>query len=218
MLIRSKDCLRRFRLNRRPHRITRARRSARRPRFTIICVCSMRAPARPIVRSTMRRCAQSVSQMVDAVLALPAETKLMIAAPVIVNRKGGQADFFAQMQAQGFIRFRISSGSGPARIYEAGALPSLKKNDQHTIEVIVDRLTVRPDRQQRLAESFETALRLAGGRALAIEMESVRTHAFSSNFACPFCAYSLQELEPRFFSFNSPLGACPECDGLGQKT
>src|SRR5260363_394980 len=153
-------------------------------------------------------CAQSVSQMVDAVLALPAETKLMIAAPVVVNRKGGQADFFAQMQAQGFIRFRISSGSGLARIYEAGALPSFKKNDQHTSEVIVDRLTVRPDRQQRLA----------GGRALAIEMESVRTHAFSSNFACPFCAYSLQELEPRFFSFNSPLGACPECDGLGQKT
>ncbi|HEV3104351.1 MAG TPA: excinuclease ABC subunit UvrA [Trinickia sp.] len=167
--------------------------------------------------------AQSVSQMVDAALALPEETRLMILAPVIANRKGEHAELFEQMQAQGFIRFRIRSGGGTAnegvaQIYDVDSLPKLKKNDKHTIDVVVDRLKVRPDMKQRLAESFETALRLADGRAIALEMDTEREHLFSSKFACPVCSYSLPELEPRLFSFNNPMGACPDCDGLGQIT
>ncbi|MCF7696639.1 excinuclease ABC subunit UvrA [Mycetohabitans sp. B2] len=167
--------------------------------------------------------AQSVSQMVDAALALPEDTKLMILAPVVVNRKGEHAELFEQMQAQGFIRFRVRSGGGTAhegaaQIHDVDALPKLKKNDKHTIDVVVDRLKVRPDTKQRLAESFETALRLADDRAIALEMDSHTEHLFSSKFACPVCSYSLQELEPRLFSFNNPMGACPECDGLGQIT
>uniref|UniRef100_E1T6K7 UvrABC system protein A n=1 Tax=Burkholderia sp. (strain CCGE1003) TaxID=640512 RepID=E1T6K7_BURSG len=167
--------------------------------------------------------AQSVSQMVDAALALPEETRLMILAPVIADRKGEHVELFEEMQAQGFIRFRVRSGGGTAnegaaKIYEVDSLPKLKKNDKHTIDVVVDRLKVRPDMKQRLAESFETALRLADGRAIALEMDTDKEHLFSSKFACPICSYSLQELEPRLFSFNNPMGACPECDGLGQIT
>jgi len=159
--------------------------------------------------------AQSVSQMVDTALAMPEDTKLMILAPVIANRKGEHMDLLEQMQAQGFVRFRIQSGTGTARIYEADALPKLKKNEKHTIDVVVDRLKLRVDLKQRLAESFETALRLAEGRAIALEMDSGKEQVFSNKFACPICGYSLQELEPRLFSFNNPMGACPECDGLG---
>ncbi|WP_277189466.1 excinuclease ABC subunit UvrA [Caballeronia sp. BR00000012568055] len=167
--------------------------------------------------------AQSVSQMVDAALALPEETKLMILAPVVVDRKGEHVELFEEMQAQGFIRFRIRSGGGTAnegvaKIYEVDSLPKLKKNDKHTIDVVIDRLKVRPDMKQRLAESFETALRLADGRAIAFEMDTENEKLFSSKFACPICSYSLPELEPRLFSFNNPMGACPECDGLGQIT
>ncbi|NLP61396.1 excinuclease ABC subunit UvrA [Paraburkholderia sacchari] len=167
--------------------------------------------------------AQSVSQMVDAALALPEETKLMILAPVVADRKGEHAELFDDMQAQGFVRFRVRSGGGTAnegeaKIYEVESLPKLKKSERHTIDVVVDRLKVRPDMKQRLAESFETALRLADGRAIALEMDTHREHLFSSKFACPICSYSLPELEPRLFSFNNPMGACPECDGLGQIT
>ncbi|MCC7005995.1 MAG: excinuclease ABC subunit UvrA [Ottowia sp.] len=165
--------------------------------------------------------AQSVSQMVDAVLALPEDTKLMILAPVINNRKGEHLDLFENMQAQGFVRFRIRSGGGTthaaqAHIYEAEALPKLKKNEKHTIEVVVDRIKVKAEIKQRLAESFETALRLAEGRAITLEMDSGQEKLFSSKFSCPVCNYSLQELEPRLFSFNNPMGACSRCDGLGQ--
>ncbi|WP_429271148.1 excinuclease ABC subunit UvrA [Paraburkholderia sp. EB58] len=167
--------------------------------------------------------AQSVSQMVDAALALPEDTKLMILAPAVANRKGEHVELFEEMQAQGFIRFRVRSGGGTAneevaKIYDVDSLPKLKKNDKHTIDVVVDRLKVRADMKQRLAESFETALRLADGRAIALEMDTEKEHLFSSKFACPICSYSLQELEPRLFSFNNPMGACPECDGLGQIT
>ncbi|MBN3812826.1 excinuclease ABC subunit UvrA [Paraburkholderia sp. Ac-20347] len=167
--------------------------------------------------------AQSVSQMVDAALALPEETRLMILAPVIVDRKGEHAELFDDMQAQGFVRFRVRSGGGTAnegeaKIYEVESLPKLKKSERHTIDVVVDRLKVRPDMKQRLAESFETALRLADGRAIALEMDTNKEHLYSSKFACPICSYSLPELEPRLFSFNNPMGACPECDGLGQIT
>lgn len=157
--------------------------------------------------------AQSVSQMVDAVLALPEDTKLMVLAPVVRDRKGEFADLFADMQARGYVRFRVNG-----RTVEADALPKLKKADKHDIDVVVDRLKTRPDMKQRLAESFEAALRIADQRAIALEMDSGREHLFSSRFGCPVCSYSLPELEPRLFSFNSPVGACPSCDGLGQVT
>ena len=164
--------------------------------------------------------AQSVSQMVDTVMALPPETKLMILAPVVSERKGEFVDLFQDLQAQGFVRFRVRSGGGTtntakAEIFEVDQLPKLKKTDQHSIEVVVDRIKVRPDIQQRLAESFETALRLADGKAMIVDMDTGVDTIFSSKFACPICSYSLQELEPRLFSFNNPMGACPSCDGLG---
>ncbi|HYA21405.1 MAG TPA: excinuclease ABC subunit UvrA [Burkholderiales bacterium] len=155
--------------------------------------------------------AQSVSQMVDHVLQLPTDTKLMILSPLIVGRKGEQIDLFDELRAQGFVRLRING-----KVYEIDNLPKLQKTRKHTIEVVVDRLKVRPDVKQRLAESFETALRHADGRALAVEIDSGREHLFSAKFACPVCSYSLPELEPRLFSFNNPMGACPRCDGLGQ--
>ncbi|MCS0591496.1 excinuclease ABC subunit UvrA [Massilia norwichensis] len=159
--------------------------------------------------------AQTVSQMVDAVLAMPEGTKLMILAPVVANRKGEHGDLFASMQAQGFVRFRVQSGTGDAKIYDVDDLPKLKKTEKHTIDVVIDRIKVTPEIKQRLAESFETALRLADGRAVAYEMDTAKEHIFSNKFACNVCGYSLQELEPRLFSFNNPMGACQECDGLG---
>ncbi len=154
--------------------------------------------------------AQTVSQMVDTVLALPAETKLMILAPVVANRKGEQLDLFAELRAQGFARVRVDGS-----VYEIDAVPKLTKSHKHNVDVVVDRLKVRDEMRQRLAESFETALRHADGRAIALEMDSGKEHLFSAKFACPVCSYALQELEPRLFSFNNPMGACPKCDGLG---
>lgn len=159
--------------------------------------------------------AQSVSQMVDAVLAMPEDSKLMILAPVVSNRKGEHVDLFEQMQAQGFVRFRVQSGTHDAKIYDVDDLPKLKKTEKHTIDVVVDRVKVKAEIKQRLAESFETCLRIAEGRALVVDMDSGHEQLFSNKFACPTCGYSLQELEPRLFSFNNPMGACPECDGLG---
>ena len=153
---------------------------------------------------------QTVSQMVDHVLALPNETRLMILAPVVANRKGEQLELFAELRAQGFARLRVDG-----KIVEIDALPKLAKTQKHTVDVVVDRLKVRDDMRQRLAESFETALRHADGRAVAFEMDNEKEHLFSAKFACPICSYSLQELEPRIFSFNNPMGACPSCDGLG---
>jgi excinuclease ABC subunit A len=205
--------------------------------------------------------AQSVSQMVDHVLELPQDTRLMILAPLIVGRKGEQAELFEELRAQGFVRLRIDGN-----VHEIDELPKLKKNVKHTVEVVVDRLKVRADAKQRLAESFETALRHSDGRVIALQMDEgkpltpdpsiphprpspegrggardslllpgeghgmregrgeipVRAregkgieHLFSAKFACPVCSYSLPELEPRLFSFNNPMGACPRCDGLG---
>ena len=153
---------------------------------------------------------QTVSQMVDAVLALPEDTRLMILAPVVANRKGEQMELFDDLRAQGFVRVRVDG-----KIYEMDELPKLAKTHKHNVDVVVDRLKVRPDIKQRLAESFETALRLADGRVLAVEMDTDREQLFSAKFACPLCNYALQELEPRLFSFNNPMGACPKCDGLG---
>ncbi len=159
--------------------------------------------------------AQTVSQMVDAVLAMPEGTKLMILAPVVANRKGEHSDLFEGMQAQGFVRFRIQSGTHAAKIYDVDDLPKLKKTEKHTIDVVIDRVKVNAEIKQRLAESFETALRIADGRAVAYEMDTEKEHIYSNKFACNVCGYSLQELEPRLFSFNNPMGACQECDGLG---
>ena len=155
--------------------------------------------------------AQTVSQMVDSVLALPEETKLMILAPVVSNRKGEQVDLFEELKTQGFVRVRVDG-----EIHELDAVPKLAKTSKHNVDVVVDRLKVRADTKQRIAESFETALRLAEGKALAVEMDSGHEHLFSAKFSCPVCDYSLAELEPRLFSFNNPMGACPKCDGLGQ--
>ncbi len=155
--------------------------------------------------------AQSVGQMVDHVLQLPEDTRLMILSPLIVGRKGEQVNLLDELRAQGFVRVRIDGA-----VHEIDALPKLKKNIKHTVEVVVDRIKVRAELKQRLAESFETALRHADGRALAVEMDSGKEHLFSAKFACPVCSYSLPELEPRLFSFNNPMGACPRCDGLGQ--
>ncbi|MBV2234826.1 MAG: excinuclease ABC subunit UvrA [Sterolibacterium sp.] len=154
--------------------------------------------------------AQSIAQMVDNVLSLPEDSKLMILAPVVANRKGEQQELFNQLRAQGFVRLRIDG-----EIHEIDALPKLAKNQKHSVDIVVDRLKVRADARGRLAESFETALIHAEGRAIALEMDSGREQLFSSRFACPVCNYALQELEPRLFSFNNPMGACPQCDGLG---
>ena len=172
--------------------------------------------------------AQSVAEMVDAVLALPEDTRLMILAPVARERKGEFVDLFEAMQAQGYVRFRVDGET-----CEFDALPRLKKTEKHTIDVVIDRVKVRADSgrppepetgaapppalRQRLAESFEAALRLAEGRAIALEMDTGKEHLFSAKFSCPVCSYSLSEMEPRLFSFNSPVGACPCCDGLGHR-
>jgi excinuclease ABC subunit A len=153
---------------------------------------------------------QTVSQMVDAVLALPEDTKLMILAPLAREKKGEFLDVFAAMQAQGYVRFRVDG-----QAYEFDDLPKLKKTEKHDIDVVIDRLKVREDLKQRLAESFEAALKLADGRAIAQEMDTGVEHLFNAKFSCPVCTYSISELEPRLFSFNSPVGACPTCDGLG---
>ena len=162
--------------------------------------------------------AMTISQMVDATLALPEDSRLMILAPVVVDRKGEQLDLLIELRAKGFVRVRVDG-----EIHEIDSVPRLAKSAKHTIEVVVDRLKVRADMKQRLAESYETALRVGDGRALAVEMdanegERPREHLFSAKFACPICNYSLSELEPRLFSFNNPMGACPRCDGLGTIT
>ena len=170
---------------------------------------------------------QTVSQMVDAVLALPEDTRLMVLAPVARERKGEFVELFAELQAQGYVRFRVDGVA-----YEFDDLPKLKKTEKHNIDVVIDRVKVRGESdqaaraqlRQRLAESFEAALTLADGRALAVELDPTpsmggealhQEHLFNAKFACPVCSYSIAELEPRLFSFNSPMGACPACDGIG---
>ncbi|HEY3077351.1 MAG TPA: excinuclease ABC subunit UvrA, partial [Burkholderiales bacterium] len=155
---------------------------------------------------------ETVAQMVDQLLALPEDTRLMVLAPVVSARKGEQVDLLEELRAQGFSRVRIDG-----KVHDLDSAPRLAKNVKHTVEVVVDRLRARADAKQRLAESLETALRHADGRAIAIETESGHEHLFSAKYACPVptCEYALPELEPRLFSFNNPMGACPRCDGLG---
>lgn len=158
--------------------------------------------------------AQTVSQMVDQVLALPEGTRAMLLAPLIQERKGEHVQLLEQLRVQGFLRARIDGN-----VVELDAAPRLDLRKKHTIEVVVDRIKVRPDLQQRLAESFETALALADGVAsLAFMDEPTKPDVtFSAKFACPSCGYCVTELEPRLFSFNNPAGACQACDGLGNK-
>jgi len=154
--------------------------------------------------------AQSVSQMVDGVLSWSEGARVAILAPLARARKGSFTEEGAALQAQGFVRLRVNG-----RMVDLDALQPLPKTARHDVDVVVDRLRIRPENRQRLAESFETALRLADGRALALDLDSARETAFSSHYACPVCQFSLSELEPRLFSFNHPAGACPTCDGLG---
>ncbi|MEQ9546753.1 MAG: excinuclease ABC subunit UvrA [Marinobacter sp.] len=157
--------------------------------------------------------AQTVSQMVDQVLAMPEDSKLMILAPVIRDRKGEHLQVVETMRSQGFIRLRIDG-----TVYDIDDVPTLDKKRKHQIDVVVDRFKVKPGLEQRLAESFETALALADGIALVAPMSGDgEEHTFSARYACTLCGYSLSELEPRLFSFNNPAGACPTCDGLGVK-
>lgn len=156
--------------------------------------------------------AQTISQMVDRVLAEPENRKMMILAPVVRNRKGEHKQLLENLSAQGYIRARIDG-----EVCDLSDPPTLELQKKHTIEVVVDRFKVRDDLQLRLAESFETALTLSGGLVYVADMDDDKAHPliFSANFACPECGYSLSELEPRLFSFNNPAGACPTCDGLG---
>ena len=170
--------------------------------------------------------AQSVGQMVDTILAMPEGTRLMILAPVISAAKGTHVDAVRGLQAQGFIRFRLTTGDAAPRLVEVDDLPELKKTERHSIDVVVDRIKVKADTKsemasnlkQRLAESLEAALRLANGRVLAVNMddEAAPEQVFSNRYACPECGFSLKELEPRLFSFNNPAGACGACSGLGE--
>ncbi len=182
--------------------------------------------------------AQTISQMVDTVLELPKDSKIMILAPVVRGRKGEYQQLFAELRADGYIRVRVDG-----HVYELDEVPKLKKNFKHDIEVVIDRLKVNPDQQQRLADSLETATGLADGLAYVVLMDETNGSAttkaktktktkgkskkasatksnelvFHTQFSCPMCGYSLSELEPRLFSFNNPAGACQSCDGLGVK-
>jgi len=155
--------------------------------------------------------AQTVSQMVDQVLALPEGSRAMLLAPVIQERKGEHQQVLEELRAEGFVRARIDG-----EVFELDQPPKLDLRRKHTIEAVVDRFRIRPDLQQRLADSFETALRLGDGLARVADLDAPeKALTFSARYACPICGYSLPELEPRLFSFNNPAGACPACDGLG---
>ncbi|HZO02394.1 MAG TPA: excinuclease ABC subunit UvrA, partial [Burkholderiales bacterium] len=154
--------------------------------------------------------AQTVAQMIDQLAQLAEDTRIMVLAPVITGRKGEQANLLEELRAQGFTRVRIDG-----TVHDLDSAPHLRKNVKHSVDVVIDRLRMRADARQRLAESLETALRHADGKAMVVETDERREHLFSSKFSCPKCDYALPELEPRLFSFNNPMGACPRCDGLG---
>jgi len=156
--------------------------------------------------------AQTISQMVDAVLAMPEGSRIMLLAPVVQNRKGEHLQLFESLQRQGFVRVRVDG-----ELYDLDEVPALSLRKKHTVEVVIDRIKVRNDLQLRLAESFETALKLTDGLVSIafIDKSDKPDQIFSAKFACTQCGYSLSELEPRLFSFNSPVGACKKCNGLG---
>ncbi|MBI0155588.1 excinuclease ABC subunit UvrA [Gilliamella sp. M0364] len=156
--------------------------------------------------------AQTVSQMVDSIMALPSENRYMLLAPVVTERKGEFVKLFEQLAASGYIRVRVDGD-----VYDLSDPPTLELQKKHTIEVVVDRFRIRDDLKLRLAESIETVLSITNGIVKVANLDDPKAeeYLFSANFACPICGYSISELEPRLFSFNNPAGACPECDGLG---
>ena len=160
---------------------------------------------------------QTVSQMVDQVMELPEGSKVLLLAPIVDNRKGEHVQLMDNLFSQGFVRARVNG-----EVIDLAEPPKLEKNNKHTIQVVVDRLVVKDGSQQRMAESFETALELADDVAQVAVLPKEEGHeeellVFSAKYACPHCGYSLKELEPRLFSFNNPAGACSSCDGLGVK-
>ncbi|HFB68033.1 MAG TPA: excinuclease ABC subunit A, partial [Calditrichae bacterium] len=155
---------------------------------------------------------QTPQQIVDQILQFPEGTRILVLAPVVRGRKGEYRDLLEEIKREGFLRVRIDG-----KVYAVDEPIRLNKNIKHTIEVVVDRLKVQPKIRQRLTESVEIALQLAGGLVSIQNAETGEEHLFSEHFACPKCGISIEELEPRLFSFNSPYGACPTCDGLGQK-
>ena len=157
--------------------------------------------------------AQTVSQMVDRVLAIPEGTRLLLLAPVVRDRKGEYRKELAELQRRGFTRVKVDG-----TLYEIGEVPSLNRKIKHEIEAVVDRIVVRDGIAPRLADSFETALALSDGVVYAENADGGERTVFSSRFACPVSGFSIEEIEPRLFSFNSPHGACPACDGLGVET
>lgn len=181
-------------------------------KFMIICVYCLPVGEPRCPDHDIPLAAQTVSQMVDNVIALPEGQRLMLLAPVVKDRKGEHVKLLESLAAQGYIRARIDG-----EVCDLSDPPKLELQKKHTIEVVVDRFKVRDDIAQRLAESFETTLELSGGTAVIADMDDpqVEELIFSANFACPVCGYSMTELEPRLFSFNNPAGACPSCDGLG---
>ena len=156
--------------------------------------------------------AKTVSQIVDQILSLPQDTKVMILAPIINGRKGTHKDLMDELRAQGFIRVRVDGN-----IYEIDDTPQLEKNIKHQIDVVIDRVKINPEIKQRITESVETGLKIADGKIIVHDMETADDQLFSAKFSCSHCDYVIPELEPRLFSFNNPMGACPECDGLGHK-
>ena len=156
--------------------------------------------------------AKTVSQIVDQILSLPQDTKIMILAPIINGRKGTHKDLMDELRAQGFIRVRVDG-----KIYDIDDTPQLEKNIKHQIDVVIDRVKINPEIKQRITESVETGLKIADGKIIVHDMETADDQLFSAKFSCPHCDYVIPELEPRLFSFNNPMGACPECDGLGHK-
>lgn len=157
--------------------------------------------------------AQTVSQIVDNIFLIGEDKKIIVLSPVIVGQKGSHKDLVDELRSQGFIRIRLDG-----KIYEIDDLPLIDKNQKHTIDVVIDRLKIDQNSKQRLTESIETAIILSKSKVIVYEVNDEKSHLFSSKFACPVCDYSLEELEPRIFSFNNPMGACPSCDGLGNKT
>ncbi len=157
--------------------------------------------------------ARTVSQVVDTILSMPEDTRIMILAPVVSGRKGEHLDRLEDLRAQGYVRVRIDG-----EVVEIDPPPKLVRSRPHNLDVVIDRLRVRRDGAQRLAESVETAMRLADGRVTIAELDGTEEHTYSARFACPHCDYTLAELEPRLFSFNNPAGACPRCDGLGHES
>lgn len=156
--------------------------------------------------------AQTITQMVDHVLAQPVDTKALLLSPVVRDRKGEHLQLLESLRSKGFVRVRIDN-----KLYELDDVPKLDLRKKHTIDVVIDRIKVRPDLRVRLADSFETALKLSDGLARVHWVDSKKEEVFSAKFACPECGYNLPELEPRIFSFNNPAGACTHCDGLGSK-